>query len=420
MIRSLVLTDCLCSQEAHLTPEERIKLERESALREQLDSAVKVLDDKHRGWSAPRGAPYAPLGESPAMSGAGVWQSRPGPLKKNRYPVDILDDGRRQRDQGAANVQAQMLTATLTKSKTQKPVETAKSSPRQVPLPPPFAELKQQLAYGDMRLRAVRAGMDVASHIADGADFTPLSPRISGPPLTARELSRTSGLGVAQQTSGFPPSWSSTSDRFFSSRSMASTARTWGTTTADMRTSATIRRKSRLDPSVQSTAFLFPQQPSPRQPLPPPGSPRHRPNAAAKKASSAALPGTPGAKTAAPKVLGATSVMRDLAVMAEHTFLEPSQQLQAKCTAFREKQEELDDRFQVALAQLEQRKSPVFTSNLCSCCLELFMSRLLVAHRPLGQLPIKTEGDSPDEGLQADLETTTEKGVKVHGTHGAT
>ena len=151
-----------------LTPQERHRLKGVDNLKEQLGRATEVLHDRHRGWSAPRGVPYAPLGESPAMNGAGVWQSRPGPLKKNRYPVDILDDGRRQRDQGAANVQAQMLTATLTKSKTQKPVESAKSTPRQVPLPPPFDELKQQLAYGDMRLRAVRAGMDVASHIADG------------------------------------------------------------------------------------------------------------------------------------------------------------------------------------------------------------------------------------------------------------
>jgi hypothetical protein len=95
-----------------------------------LTRQQKAVHDKHCVWSAPRGAPYATLGESPAMSGAGVWQSRPGPLKKNRHPVDILDDGRRQRDQGAANVQAQMLTATLTKSKTQNPVATAKSSPR--------------------------------------------------------------------------------------------------------------------------------------------------------------------------------------------------------------------------------------------------------------------------------------------------
>lgn len=56
--------------------------------------------------------------------------------------------------------------------------------------------------------------------------------------------------------------------------------------------------------------------------------------------------------------------MRDLAVMAEHKFLEPSQQLQAKCTAFREKQQEMDDRLQRSLAQLEQHRSNNYRSKL--------------------------------------------------------
>jgi hypothetical protein len=341
-----------------LTYQERLKLAAEDDLRADMDAAQHLLANKHRGWSAPRGEPYAPLGESPAMSGAGVWQSRPGPLRKNRYPVDILDDGRRQRDQSAAAVQAKLLTATLTNSKTQKPVQSAKSSPRQVPLPPPVDELKQQLAYGDMRLRACRAGVDVASHMVDGADFTPLSPRISGTPLTARELSRAGS--TTRQTSGFPAQWSQGCSRFFSSRSMASTARTWGTTTAEMRTAATVRRKSRLDPQQSTSDFLFPTQPSIRKPVPPPGSPRRRESTkpGAEKAGSGS---SGGARSVA---MSQQSVMRDLAVMAEHTFLEPSQQLQAKCTAFRQKQQEMDDRLQRALAQLEQHRSNNYRSKL--------------------------------------------------------
>lgn len=342
-----------------LSHQERLKLSTEGDLRADLQTAEHLLNNKHSGWSAPRGQAYAPLGESPAMSGAGVWQSRPGPLRKNRYPVDILDDGRRQRDQSAAAVQAKLLTATLTNSKTQKPVETAKSSPRQVPLPPPVDELKQQLAYGDMRLRACRAGVDVASHMVDGADFTPLSPRISGTPLTARELSRAGS--TARQSSGFPAQWSQGSSRFFSSRSMASTARTWGTTTAEMRTAATVRRKSRLDPQRSTSDFLFPSQSSMRKPVPPPGSPRRRQSSKAggeKAGGGGSSGGVGGAATSQ------QSVMRDLAVMAEHTFLEPSQQLQAKCTAFRQKQQEMDDRLQRSLAQLEQHRSNNYRSKL--------------------------------------------------------
>ena len=355
-------------ESAPISAEERLKLDREESLASELGEAQKLEADKYRGWSAPRGAPYAPLGESPAMHGAGVWQSRPGPLRKNRYPVDILDDGRRQRDQAAAAVQAQMLTATLTKSKTQKPVESAKSSPRQVPLPPPVAELKQQLAYGDMRLRAARAGMDVASHMVDGTDFTPLSPRISGAPLTARELSRP---GVATQSSGFPASWSKGQHSFFSSRSMASTARTWGTTTAEIGTAATCRRKSRVDPKQSTADFLFPSQPPARKPLPPPGSPRRRPRKKGGGSSSGGGGsgsggggGGGGGGGIGGKITSQQSVMRDLAVMAEHTFLEPSQQLQAKCTGFREKQQEMDDRFQRSLAQLEQHRSDNYRSKL--------------------------------------------------------
>ena len=376
-----------------LTHRERLKLVAEDAVREELLAAQHLYENKHSGWSAPRGEPYAPLGESPAMSGAGVWQSRPGPLRKNRYPVDVLDDGRKQQDQGAAAVQAKLLTAALTNSKTQKPVESATKSPRQVPLPPPEDELKQQLAYGDMRLRACRAGADVASHMVDGTDFTPLSPRISGKPLSARELSRP-GTGGARQNSGFPAMWSQGSSKFFSSRSMASTARTWGATTAEMRTTAIIRRKSRLDPKQANSDFLFPAQPSTRKPVPPPGSPRRSGKPGGGKAGNSGSRGSTGGAASQ------QSVMRDLAVMAEHRFLEPSQQLQAKCTAFREKQQELDDRLQRSLAQLEQHRSENYRSKLKA-------TLLLKDYKLTTKQPLKKELDFM--GLMAQRDRTVQR-----------
>ena len=368
-----------------LTDEERLKVQREHVLRDSLHRAHESFADSRRGWAAPYDKPYRPLGESNWMDGAGVWQSRMGPQKRDRYPVDILDDGRRQRDQAAANVQAQLLVSKLTKSKTQKPVEMGLSSPSQVPLPPPVAELKQQLAYGDMRLRACRAGMDVVSHMVDEGDPTPLTPRISGTPRTARELYRG---GAEAQTSGFPESWSQGQHSFFSSRSMASTARTWGSTTAEMRTSATIRRKSRKAVPGQNdknASFLFP----PNTPKPPttPRANASRGRARAKargRGGGAAVPGGVGGVGgggAAPGAPAEQSVMRDLATMAEHTFLEPSQQLQSNCTAFREKQQEMDERFMTALAQLEQHRSENYRSKLKASL--LMKDHKLTAKQPL-------------------------------------
>ena len=62
-----------------------------------------------------------------------------------------------------ASIDTTTLYSKLTGSKKQKPVQMQQTSDRSVPLPPPMAELKKQLAYSNMRLRACRAGADVAS-----------------------------------------------------------------------------------------------------------------------------------------------------------------------------------------------------------------------------------------------------------------
>ena len=48
---------------------------------------------------------------------------------------------------------------------------------------------------------------------------------------------------------------------FFSSRSLAHTARTWGSNTSAMRTVATVRRQSDKAPPLSSQQFLYPPRP---------------------------------------------------------------------------------------------------------------------------------------------------------------
>jgi hypothetical protein len=112
------------------------------------------------GWAADPTKPYRELGEQ------SYWVSSPGPLGKDRHPVDVFDRGNRRKNMAAAAEQGKLLMTRLTGSKTQQPVEVALTRPAQVPVPPSFDELQHQLAYGDRRLRACRAGMDVVSHMA--------------------------------------------------------------------------------------------------------------------------------------------------------------------------------------------------------------------------------------------------------------
>ena len=100
-----------------------------------------------RGWQAERVAPYQPL------------TSRRG----SPVPLDIIEDARRRQLNNGTTIDTTTLYSKLTGSKKQKPVQMQQTSDRPVPLPPPMAELKKQLAYSNMRLRACRAGADVAS-----------------------------------------------------------------------------------------------------------------------------------------------------------------------------------------------------------------------------------------------------------------
>jgi hypothetical protein len=297
------------------------------------------------GWSACHTKPYHELGTHK------LWVSQPtGKRKIDRYPVDVFDSGSRRRNHAAAAAQAAELMARLTGSKTQKPVEVALKSPAQVPLPPASDELQHQLAYSDRRLRACRAGMDVVSHMAAVTnDDDSVSPRVRTP-TSARELYR-----PHPPLAGAQPSC-------FSSRSLAATARTWGATTSNMRTTATIRRKSSKAPPQQSEEFLFPPKTSYY-------SPRGR--------TVARL----GKQDLVVDHAATHTAMRDLAAMDEHHFLAPDKRLQENCTAFRAKQAEMEGRFQMALAQMEHHRSETYRSKL-RASLQLKDTRL-TAKQPL-------------------------------------
>jgi hypothetical protein len=67
--------------------------------------------------------------------------------------------------------------------------------------------------------------------------------------------------------------------------------------------------------------------------------------------------------------------------MDDHVFLAPAQQLQQNCLAFRAKQDEMEGRFQMALAQLEHHRSDTFRSKLKASM--LIKDNKLTAKQPL-------------------------------------
>jgi len=187
----------------------------------------------NQGWHSERTKPYISVGD----------------------PVE-LDLIAQRGSQRQGRIRATSLMTTLTGSKSQKPIQMATKSERPRLLPPPFAELQQQISLGNTRIKACRAGTDVLGRGQEDAPehaFVPFSPRsYHMPPSDTMSDGRSTAPSVPGSDMG--------TCRPFSSRFASSVS-----STPPARRSAQSSRPSRQ--------HMYAREQQPLTPLPPRGLP---------------------------------------------------------------------------------------------------------------------------------------------------